>query len=1147
MGRTCDVHVTIQANPVETIEFEPAEIEVYKNASGRFCNDQIYNEQNDDYEDVQYFRYSVPSIFKHGNKLIINGTDEYTYNAEDEAFVNGSNKIDRDKIFVSEEEQSYENQWSETHPGKITIRYMQRTCDVPVNVVDNPVQNIDFVPAQDEVTVMEYTNGQMEREENEDGTLNYEYFYYYPPNIFTRGSKLIVDGVEYIYSYNNGEPAYVSENEDVIFIDDNDNYPCVDYDTDQGPRHPWTVENGGAITVTYMGKTDEIPVTVVPNDIETISYDPVSQLTVYENLDGNWEEDEDGNEYFEYNNPFRQRIGDKLYVNGTEYTYQKVFYEDEDDEYWMYDYYYVSEDGRRIFCDEVDYTDDQSFANPWTKAHPGTVTIKYGGKTYDLTVNVISNPVDSIEFSSAKVPRIMEHTNGSVYDDYYGDTEYVFYRYYFPGFRPGDQLTVHYNDGRGTVKYTAQNTSNEDGDEFFAFISEDGQDIIEPYETIDYTSDQRTNCWEPGEHKFTIRYFEREADFNVVIYESDVESISFDPAKPVTVYEGFGEDDIDYDDEHFFRYDVYEYYHPGDKLTVNHKDGSKTVYTYTYTENSADRDYAFLDDEGNEIDDEPEIYTDQYEEHWHLGTDNVMRLHCFGVETEVPVTVKENPIASITTLMSHPVVATTENTCYRRDIYGHTYKYYYLDSEYPSDGGTMLFVDGDKVVIDFKDNTQKIFTYDADKDWFYDEDGKYAGDLDYEDDQYKEHWVKDGTNPLYITYMGIRSNPINVHIDEAIDPTPINNASVEIEGSFTYTGEPQKPSVKVSFGEMILSEGRDYELGYENNVNAGTATVVLTGINRFTGTKRVEFTIAPKPVTPMVTLSQTEFEYNGQEQRPDTVNVTVDGNPAEADITWPATSVASGTYTITATLKGNYTGTGSATYTITASPEVQAASQAAGEAEEAQKAADTAEQKATEAKVKAAKATKASSAAVTAAKASVTAAKDYLAKATAAKTAADAALKAAKATGDQALINAAQAAATKAAADVQTATAAVNAANTTLTKALDAQWKGVYYSKLSKVTILTPVSGKKYMTVKWKKLTTKQKKACSKIEVQYSLKKSFPRTKTVTKTVTKTKTSLKVKKLKSKKTYYVRVRIIKNVNGVKKVSKWSKVKKAKIK
>ena len=1139
MGRSCEVPVTIQPNPVQSIEFVTAEpLTVYENVNGEV--EQTYDSDDNP---VSYFRYDVPSLFKPGSKLIINGTKEYTYDADSGKFVNGNDKIDRYKLAV-DDDQNYDNQWSKTNPGKITVEYMKQSCDVAVTVVDNPVQNIEFVPAQEEIYVLENTGGEIDRE-GEDENASEPYFRYYTPNIFTRGSKLIVDGVEYNFSYNGGDPAYVNEDSDgidVILVEEYDEYPNVTCYTDQSASHPWTVGSTGHITVSYMGREAVVPVEVRPNGIESISYVPAEQPSVYENLDGDWGEDEEGNEYFVYADPFRPRLGDKLYVDEKEYTYKKVPYQYEDG-YISYDYYYMSEDGQMIYGDEVDHSDDQSSVNHWTKDNPGKVTIKYGGKSYVLTVNVISNPVESIEFTNGSVPRIMEHTHGNIHEEYY-DEEYVFYRYDFPGFKAGDQLTVNYSDGRGSVVYTAQDTTDEDGDACLAFVSADGSDTIDPAE-LDYSSDQRTNRWETGEHEFTIRYFDREAEFKVTIYESDVESIAYDPVKPITVYEGVGFESEDYDDEPFYYYDVYEDFNPGDKLTVTRKDGSKTVYTYKL--NVTTGRYEFMDDAGNKMDDDPEIYSFQHDEHWHLGTGNTMVLSCFGEETEVPVTVKENPVASITTVLSHPVVVKTENSTYRRDLYGKIYRNYFIDSSYNSGEEYLLFVDGDKVVVTFKDNTKKTFTYDAEREWFYDENGEYDDYLSVDDEQYKEHWFKGGENPVYMIYMGVRSTPVRVNIDEVVDPAPISDANAVIEGTFTYTGKAFTPSVSVKYGDRRLFEGRDYELAYVDNVDAGTAAAVLTGINGFTGTKRVEFTIAPKPVTPTVTLSQTEFEYNGEEQRPETVNVTVDGMPAEADITWPATSVEGGTYTVTATLKGNYTGTGSATYTITVSPEVQAAAEAAGKAAEAKAATDTAAQAAEAAKTKAAKATKASSAAVTAARASVSAAKDYLAKANAAKEAADAALEAAKATGRQALIDAAQEVVSQAEADVQAAEAAVKAANTALTKALDNQWKGVYYSKLSKVTILTPSVGKKYMTVKWKKLTSKQKNACSKIEVQYSLKKTFPRTQTVTKTVTKTKTSLKVTKLKSKKTYYVRVRTIKTVNGVKKVSKWSKTKTAKIK
>lgn len=94
--------------------------------------------------------------------------------------------------------------------------------------------------------------------------------------------------------------------------------------------------------------------------------------------------------------------------------------------------------------------------------------------------------------------------------------------------------------------------------------------------------------------------------------------------------------------------------------------------------------------------------------------------------------------------------------------------------------------------------------------------------------------------------------------------------------------------------------------------------------------------------------------------------------------------------------------------------------------------------------------------------------------------------------------------------------------------------------------LATLKAGKKKLTAKWKKLTVQT----NGYEVQYGLKKNFKGAKT--KTVKKNKTiSLTISKLKSNKTYYVRVRTYKNVkvNGkiTKVYSSWSNVKRIKVK
>ena len=89
---------------------------------------------------------------------------------------------------------------------------------------------------------------------------------------------------------------------------------------------------------------------------------------------------------------------------------------------------------------------------------------------------------------------------------------------------------------------------------------------------------------------------------------------------------------------------------------------------------------------------------------------------------------------------------------------------------------------------------------------------------------------------------------------------------------------------------------------------------------------------------------------------------------------------------------------------------------------------------------------------------------------------------------------------------------------------------------LSKLT-----AGKQQLTVTWKK-----GKNITGYQVQYSLKKSFSAAKTVT--IKKAATVKAVlKKLKTGKTWYVRVRTYKTVKGKKYYSAWSKAKGAKVK
>ena len=80
--------------------------------------------------------------------------------------------------------------------------------------------------------------------------------------------------------------------------------------------------------------------------------------------------------------------------------------------------------------------------------------------------------------------------------------------------------------------------------------------------------------------------------------------------------------------------------------------------------------------------------------------------------------------------------------------------------------------------------------------------------------------------------------------------------------TFSYDGTEKKPYVRVYNGSTLLTQDTDYAVTYENNVNAGTGTVVLTGIGKYSGEKRVTFDIYQSRPTVYLTNPAATVDYN---------------------------------------------------------------------------------------------------------------------------------------------------------------------------------------------------------------------------------------------------------------------------------------------
>ena len=137
----------------------------------------------------------------------------------------------------------------------------------------------------------------------------------------------------------------------------------------------------------------------------------------------------------------------------------------------------------------------------------------------------------------------------------------------------------------------------------------------------------------------------------------------------------------------------------------------------------------------------------------------------------------------------------------------------------------------------------------------------------------------------------------------------------------TYTGSPIVPELTVKDGETALSKDTDYTVKYQNNLNAGTATVTLTGKGNYSDSVSKTFTIKQKDVTAQrdatdiqVVVDKGTFDAPTFGDVKGTLTYSYDGATSYDAIVKKLKTLQLGAtgdigYTYTATANGNYTGT----------------------------------------------------------------------------------------------------------------------------------------------------------------------------------------------------------------------------------------------
>ncbi|MGI6736578.1 MAG: cell envelope integrity protein TolA [Anaerovoracaceae bacterium] len=154
----------------------------------------------------------------------------------------------------------------------------------------------------------------------------------------------------------------------------------------------------------------------------------------------------------------------------------------------------------------------------------------------------------------------------------------------------------------------------------------------------------------------------------------------------------------------------------------------------------------------------------------------------------------------------------------------------------------------------------------------------------------------------------------------------------------TWNGEAQTPDVTVRSGDQILKKGSDYTLTYQNNEDAGTAKVIVTGNGTSCkGVAVAKFNIQPCDIsntTIMAAARMNSADY-----------LVYDGSSLlkkDKDYTIESSEISDDQTSATVTIKGqnNYTGTRTETISLQTSETIRSEAEAAIAAAQELNAAD---------------------------------------------------------------------------------------------------------------------------------------------------------------------------------------------------------------
>ncbi|MBO5065973.1 MAG: hypothetical protein J6D06_07675 [Clostridia bacterium] len=471
-GVCCDIPVEIIESPVESAQFITEEpVTLIKGVDG-----DMYWPADGPYAGEMVFCYDCDTIFTEGTKFVVSfkdGTEkvyEYAEEYDEEGdyyfsdfFDENGECIDWDYFDVLDFQEYYP--WTESGDYSFNLYYMGCPFELNVTLVESDIANVSYTPATDFSLIAGF-DGEYSYCFCDECVENDEEFFLY--DVWSSGFPCEGDVVT--VTYNDGESVdYAYSAEYDWFYDEDGNELLYDAGIyDEQIKEHWDI-GYNQMYFWYAGHSAAIPVEVIDNPLVGFEVS-LGKSSIYEETDGYYDVDYNDEEFFFYECP--------VFADGTELIFsfadgsEKVYYYD------IYEEWFVSEDGSYLQA-VIETDEDNQYDEPWgVGAHD--VVVAALGYEYTVTVNVIANPIESIEFTPAEVLTFQAFEDGwwDWYYDENGDiVEFFYYDIYnYSPYTEGNKLVVNYTRGTSDTFIYDEEIGN--------FVNSRGQQLTKAYDVI---------------------------------------------------------------------------------------------------------------------------------------------------------------------------------------------------------------------------------------------------------------------------------------------------------------------------------------------------------------------------------------------------------------------------------------------------------------------------------------------------------------------------------------------------------------------------------------------------------------------------------------------------------------------------------------